>query len=643
MSATGELHDHLVLIVHGVGDPKPGETVELFARSMAERDTPLESHGTIHWIEEHWGAGRNKNCFPVHTHRLRRGRQSAYLSEVFWGDISRIRDGRFGLFRGLFDVLFGMRFVAHQAASQQGWAAGMLRWTGNRCADLLEAPLAAVNLVMAILLFVGIVLLRFRPSLYGNWQQANWIILAVALATMVVAIYRGSQAIGPRRRGFYRWVGFWGFDLALLSAYQARWPHDATRASVFIWHAEIVIHVLEMLSVLLTLMVATLFVWWALARWRRGDWSRGIDAGLLLPMLTVGLWGLLFPTLWLLCYQATHRFVGKQVELARFSELMRLFDMAVPLFRIQWLMALGMLVVTGVVVGRFIWWSVRNDVSSYRKARPAPRLIVHRTMQTAAVFASLLGIATVLYLATYRFLHPELRWKETPIGAWLQWGNEFAVGGTVLFGFAVLYLPPYIRIGVDIIFDVVTHFYQTIDEESEVAHFRYRDAIQARFNATLGLLARHARNRADLTIVAHSQGTIIAIEALRDCHNSAMFNRFHSVTFVTMGSPFRHIYQHYFRHLYPSLDDSHWSYLRDRVQRWINVFRIDDFVGTYIVDETASTMQIGTMTVTDIPVEPKGHTLYWNDRHVLAELRCHGVVWGQDEDLFTASFHSAVA
>ena len=77
-----------------------------------------------------------------------------------------------------------------------------------------------------------------------------------------------------------------------------------------------------------------------------------------------------------------------------------------------------------------------------------------------------------------------------------------------------------------------------------------------------------------------------------------------------MGSPFDHVYQHYFTHDYPPLDDPHWKGLRDTVgSRWINIFRIDDWVGTDVEPDAT--------WPENLPVNPAGHTGYWNDREVI--------------------------
>jgi hypothetical protein len=88
-----------------------------------------------------------------------------------------------------------------------------------------------------------------------------------------------------------------------------------------------------------------------------------------------------------------------------------------------------------------------------------------------------------------------------------------------------------------------------------------------------------------------------------------------------MGSPLSHLYQHYFPHYYPPLSDPYWENLRQRVGRWLNIHRIDDFVGTEIVFPTTDDRPTGT----NHAVEKRGHNLYWQDREVLAIIRQHNI------------------
>ena len=126
-----------------------------------------------------------------------------------------------------------------------------------------------------------------------------------------------------------------------------------------------------------------------------------------------------------------------------------------------------------------------------------------------------------------------------------------------------------------------------------------------------------------------------------------------------MGSPLSNLYQHYFGHVYPALDKPYWATLRSRVDRWANIFRIDDPVGTEIdfepilrykcrpaagegaqvqggsdtngqwSEETAPSTQFGEnpdgtcdvakpkIQVSNHPVGCRGHVNYWTDREVL--------------------------
>jgi hypothetical protein len=71
---------------------------------------------------------------------------------------------------------------------------------------------------------------------------------------------------------------------------------------------------------------------------------------------------------------------------------------------------------------------------------------------------------------------------------------------------------------------------------------------------------------------------------------------------ITFGSPLGHLYQHYFFE-YANLP-SRIATLRNGIGRWINLYRIDDYIGTQIgrtTDQTIRNEQLG----------PGGHIGYW--------------------------------
>ena len=122
----------------------------------------------------------------------------------------------------------------------------------------------------------------------------------------------------------------------------------------------------------------------------------------------------------------------------------------------------------------------------------------------------------------------------------------------------------------------------------------------------------------ELVIVAHSQGTVIALDVLcRDGKNWR--SQLKHLALVTMGSPARHLYTHYFPSAFRDYASN--PVLQPRsaggeiLDAWTNIFRVDDFVGTHIAGDPESNWP------QEIPVPANGHTNYWIDRHVLECLR----------------------
>jgi hypothetical protein len=128
-----------------------------------------------------------------------------------------------------------------------------------------------------------------------------------------------------------------------------------------------------------------------------------------------------------------------------------------------------------------------------------------------------------------------------------------------------------------------------------------------------------------LDIVSHSQGTVIAIDLidLRGKDWKALPGCPDDMRLVTMGSPYTHLYWHYFPSSFPPVEkrpnlekekepDLKKENESGLLRAWLNIFRIDDFVGT----------NIGTgVWPTEHPVHRNGHTNYWVDRDVVTKLR----------------------
>ncbi|MEL7092521.1 MAG: hypothetical protein AAFN94_12375 [Pseudomonadota bacterium] len=79
-----------------------------------------------------------------------------------------------------------------------------------------------------------------------------------------------------------------------------------------------------------------------------------------------------------------------------------------------------------------------------------------------------------------------------------------------------------------------------------------------------------------MTIISHSQGTVIAARALQRLTPDPSYAK--NMLFITMGSPIWHLYAQYFPQNYPVSTFAHIPDLK-----WHNIYRPDDFVGKDIV------------------------------------------------------------
>jgi hypothetical protein len=148
--------------------------------------------------------------------------------------------------------------------------------------------------------------------------------------------------------------------------------------------------------------------------------------------------------------------------------------------------------------------------------------------------------------------------------------------------------------------DVINHFHR-VDRR-----FPIRERIAARFRRVLQLLLDEERPT-HLLVVAHSQGTVIAVDVLQEEQFRGQLKGARQVLLATFGSPLTHLYQHYFPRQYPPLDEGdRWVGLRNNVGAWRNVFRIDDYIGTHV-----GAPDPGGAWPVNHPVGPGGHTNYW--------------------------------
>jgi hypothetical protein len=318
-----------------------------------------------------------------------------------------------------------------------------------------------------------------------------------------------------------------------------------------------------------------------------------------------------------------------------------MFDEAVPLLGVQFAMTLFLGGVLVIQFARFMKWAERTTVEQFLTGRRGPRLIVNGAIQFFVIACATIGTVLVIYMGVHQYF-PESHQHDWLCTMMVE-SNKYAMGFLIPVTGVLLFSLRYLRPGLDILLDVINHFYfrgathhdykQDPGEDYDLEdvtfnggklYFSRRDSIHRRMKRILDYFRHTMPGRPALTIVSHSQGSMIAIEVLNDDELAWVTSRFSRINMVTMGSPFHHLYQNYFANFYPGLDDPMWENLRSRVHRWLNIFRIDDYVGTEI-PFPPSLPQVASGHYTNHAVERRGHLFYWRDRQVLDVVRQHDI------------------
>jgi hypothetical protein len=220
------------------------------------------------------------------------------------------------------------------------------------------------------------------------------------------------------------------------------------------------------------------------------------------------------------------------------------------------------------------------------------------------------------WLAVVAALGFTRRWEEVP---WAQpllnIYHSILVPALLTIPF---WAPEGLRSGLHIGMDVINHFRRSKEpfpfpnqpNSCSPCEFELRQKIEARFRGVLFDLLS-IEGLSDLVVIGHSQGSVIAIEVLR-ANTWREWRKNVKVKLITMGSPYTHVYQKYFPSDYPELSNCN----RDQLEKWVNIYREDDFVGTTIAFPDDWDRQ----KFYDEPISPGGHDNYWRDPEALAQI-----------------------
>ena len=556
-----------LVVIHGIGDPLPGETLRDFT------DT-LGAHDVVHFgnaieerrLKDELASTPNRDeFFPVHLrHGEVPGGPPVVAAEAFWGSADPLAPGRLGVLQGLVSILVDLPSLMHAARVEDSPRA--TRVVYHLCA-FLSMLLAGVIFALNAVLLVG----------FGLAAGAYYLNVPIGGAARVVVPVLASALVAAF--GLVSWIRFVETRLAMwiigAICCVLTWVFapEFALATFGVTAAFLLVNLVAVVAVLLLLAI----VIYVVLQWRfgLGDRHRSTETVLLAAIIQFAAWTLVVPAAWAAGFKLAPRsFLGHE------SWIRTLYERAAPADGLQWVL-LAVVAVPAIAVAIERWLHARGQArvlqTTPAQAVPSPRFIVNWqigfTVAAAAIFGGVVVIATTFF----------------PPGSWPRLAALLAklvppTWTRALSGIVVLVLSygvKPIRFGLDLVNDIVTYLYYRCDRGPARAWSRSgpeRSDDPARFRVRAVLSYLVADRRVDrLVVVAHSQGTILALDELK-----AWSGDLPPVTLVTCGSPASHLYQFYFPDLVDDFKDPSWRPLFARLERWVNLYRLSDYVGATV-------------------------------------------------------------
>ncbi len=700
-----------IVVVHGLGDPLPGDALRGLIEGLQAGDGKsnfrLDGSVTVRHIDaplEPQADPDRVNGYPVThvglTDESVTPARRYECSEVYWGDLSRVRQSISALLYSLFDLIFGLRHIVEEATR---WApSGLGKWSGHIASASLwtaRGPMFALNVQLAVTCLTLVAML----SLPDKLKPGAWAAQVAAMAASIIVVVVGAIAWGRVQK--LEWsqatAGSMVVVGSLSAIYTAEFWSDSTRnLDPYVNVMTMVMTIGAIFMVLLGLLAIAFSAMAFICPAMRSLFSKDPTAARerAMPLLVIAFCTALSLCLFVFaviaCWTIIVKTIDPDPDVARFECL----ETPAVIQSLKGcvdgkLTALGLLAkrihggvhllpavisIFGVATLIYLIIGVLNwAIGEFSRDKKTPRLryIVSPAVIAWFTVASFgggvafmiwahrllwlgacgpikpeeclkidaerwIGLPTML-VAALRFL-PEWKWLN-PAFVWI---NEFenglkpaALSLTVALAAFVVASRAHFLTALDLVLDVISHFRTAPGpkalEDSE--RFTQWHAMVERFRRVVrDATVDPAVSR--LVVISHSQGTMVALHGLgllklgekwqldRPTRESL------PIDLVTMGSPLCWLYRHYLPQRYVLC-------MGDRLtesERWINIHRIDDFVGTDIkltraetsciaqnMDSSSQADDLVAKTVLlNEDVGTGGHIDYWHDRRVLKKIIC---------------------
>ena len=655
-----------VLVIHGVGFTRPGETLENFVTGLRENGygdrikeigSPQvrmlmkaeEKLPSCEYTERDYQDPRVplKDRFPMHLRNVRIENptagtpRNAIFAEVFWSDLSTTRNRALDILLRLVTIIFQLRFVMDRAAKAPDGSGRWMRLFVYFASSLLCGPIAALSVslvvllgsnyvadwvpgsidrnalvaIVGILLCIGAIALWYKLATFRNDSPWGPLLFWIAVISVGIAIFAGSyycEVLDNENDWITQFI-------------ISKFKLTDIPTGFSLYYFVLMMITRGMLFLMLFFLLAGSLAWLlsVIRALYEGKTMLipGLTAGLGTLVLQVGLWVLIIPALgfWIL----------QKLKLDG-SDTAALVMWLQTSYTANVLLALVVsLSVALTLACRFLWSVIHaKDYADPRQRRYIPRLLINNLIFVSLISVSIIG--SLLSFSDFEFfdnlVHTVSPWVTT----------------LVVFGVAasLLWLSP-LRSGLHILMDIVSHFIMTKlpvpwpfgpERVFGLNDLVRQMKIEARFRRVLEEITKDG-NASHLTVVSHSQGAALAVDVLWYNWTASLLRKKKVVHLylITMGCPFTHLYQKYFPDRYPALfksgkfndDDTGWGWgklyetfeSRKPNSKWINLYRVDDPIGTHIDGDDMGTFPFNFI----LPFG--GHIGYWRDPDVIKKMK----------------------
>ena len=588
-----ENNKHLIITIHGIGDAQPGETADAILSGIKGAGTV--NHETL-WLPEYdQQQSKEKHQFCSVLRRVdipgkKAGTNKTLIAEVNWSDLSAPAKNVLETIKNLFLLAIGLGDIALRALNR---SPKILNYLSKAISHLIKGPILSGNCALILITVIQAVLVSSNRNIhYQITTSVTASLLFVGFLMIIIGLVWWQRSI---YRIFNGWFIFFGVlligvtvftSISLGSEYE--WTVKKFLASSLginrcdfeclsglHWYGAFFLVMLQgawlMAWIVLVIMGSlTLIIRFGNKKNRKSLWLGYVATSLMLWLPT-----LFMPTMWVA--------VSKVLP----QELIPdpLMQSGVRLMGLQW--SIVLLILISMIVVYFM----RQRGSSEKKqnrdhnAEPNyPRVIIAKPI---AIILGVIPFIVLCIIVIWFFELSQYSWLVD----WLNKGRAIAISSVSLFIFTASFFIKSLATGTDIGLDIAGYFKKNKKGKTEL-----RNKIQHRLKITFDVLKR-LENPDYITLVSHSQGTVFAIKEMAYHLNSQKcLNK--QLRLITMGSPYTHIYQHYF----PEFEKD--ARLPDD-DMWFNFYRRDDFVGTIV--NGANNNDIGT----------GGHSGYWSDPDVI--------------------------